>query len=162
MTLIKAWENIPRATLKIAGTGPLEKDLRQYIRNKNMQQVELMGFRAGKAMTDLIKDAGLVIHPSECYEGFPVTLVETFSAGKPVIVSGLGAMSEIIQNGKTGLQFTPGNVDDLTTKIKWALNHKEEVKEMGVAGRMEYEKKYTAEKNYQQLMVIYQNAANQR
>ena len=161
MTLIKAWENIS-LPLKIVGTGPLEKDLRQYIRSKNMKQVELTGFRTGGDMTDLIKKAGLVIHPSECYEGFPITLVETFSAGKPMIVSRLGAMSEIIHNRKTGLQFKPGDVDDLTIKIKWALNHREEMEKMGMAGRIEYAKKYTAEKNYHQLMTIYRNAAHEK
>ena len=113
-------------------------------------------------MTDLIKNAALIIHPSECFEGFPVTLVETFSAGKPVIVSRVGAMSEIIQNGKTGLKFMPGNVKDLTGKIKWALNHGKEMKKMGAAARIEYEKKYTAETNYQKLMTIYRNAAHQK
>ncbi|MCG8636151.1 MAG: glycosyltransferase family 4 protein [Desulfobacterales bacterium] len=161
MTLVKAWENIPYP-LKIAGTGPLEKELKQYIRTRKMEQVELTGFKTGTAMTDLIKNAALIIHPSECFEGFPVTLVETFSAGKPVIVSRVGAMSEIIQNGKTGLKFMPGNVKDLTGKIKWALNHGKEMKKMGAAARIEYEKKYTAETNYQKLMTIYRNAAHQK
>lgn len=96
--------------------------------------------------------------PSLYYEGFPLVLAESFSCGTPVIVSRLGAMAEIVEDGKTGLLFTPGDAEDLAAKVEWAWNHPAEMAEMGKAARREYEEKYTAERNYQMLMEIYQKA----
>jgi glycosyltransferase involved in cell wall biosynthesis len=67
-------------------------------------------------------------------------------------------MREIVEDGRTGLHFTPGDVQDLADKIEWAWNHPERMKQMGEQARQEYENKYTAEKNYPQLMEIYRQA----
>ena len=71
-------------------------------------------------------------------------------------------MAELIEDGKTGLLFEPGNADDLAAKINWANEHREEMKQMGMNARKEYEEKYTAEKNYKMLMSIYQQAIENR
>jgi glycosyltransferase involved in cell wall biosynthesis len=67
-------------------------------------------------------------------------------------------MVEIVEHGKTGLLFRPGDAKDLAAKIQWAYEHPEEMQKMGVNARKEFEAKYTAEKNYQMLMEIYQKA----
>jgi glycosyltransferase involved in cell wall biosynthesis len=67
-------------------------------------------------------------------------------------------MAEIVEDGKTGLLFTPGDAEDLAAKVEWAWNHPVEMAEMGKSARREYEEKYTAERNYQMLMEIYQKA----
>jgi glycosyltransferase involved in cell wall biosynthesis len=102
--------------------------------------------------------ARALIFPSEWYEGFPMTIVEAFAAGLPVIASRLGAMAEIIQDGRTGLHFAPGDPSDLAAKVRWAWSHPDEMRCMGMEGRREYETKYTAEQNYHQLMQIYERA----
>jgi len=98
----------------------------------------------------------LLIFPSECYETFGLVIIEAFSCGLPVIASRLGTMAEIIDDGHTGLLFTPGDANDLAAKVQWAWSHPKEMVEMGKAARKEYEEKYTAEKNYAMLMEIYQ------
>ena len=84
-----------------------------------------------------------------------VTLIEAFACGVPVIASRLGAMEEIVADGRTGLHFTPGDADDLAAKVKWAWLHPPEMEEMGRAARTEYEGKYTAAPSYEILMDIY-------
>ncbi len=103
----------------------------------------------------LLKGAQFLVFPSECYENFPVTVVEAFACGVPVIGSRLGAMKEIVENGRTGLHFAPGDPDDLAAKIDWALTHPKSMEEVGREARAEYEAKYTATRNYQMLMDIY-------
>jgi len=63
-----------------------------------------------------------------------------------------------VENGRTGLYFKPGDPDDLATKIQWAIEHPDEMREMGINARREYEAKYTAERNYKLLMEIYKKA----
>ena len=102
--------------------------------------------------------ARCLVFTSEWYENFPVTIVEAFARGVPVICSRLGAMEEIVADGRTGLHFTPGKAGDLAAKVEWAWTHPEEMAAMGRAARAEYEAKYTAERNYAMLIEIYQRA----
>jgi len=67
-------------------------------------------------------------------------------------------MQEIVEDGRTGLHFTPGDAEDLAAKVKWACDHPERMREMGREARREYESKYTAETNYPILMEIYRHA----
>ena len=92
------------------------------------------------------------------YENFPVTIAESFACSTPVICSRLGAMEEIVSDGRTGLHFTPADSEDLAAKVEWAWTHPEQMLGMGAQARSEYESKYTAEKNYPLLMEIYNRA----
>jgi glycosyltransferase involved in cell wall biosynthesis len=85
-----------------------------------------------------------------------MAIIEAFACGVPVICSRLGAMEEIVADGRTGLQFIAGDADDLAAKVEWAWAHPEEMAAMGRAARAEYEAKYTAERNYTLLMEVYQ------
>ena len=107
--------------------------------------------------------ARILVCPSECYENFPMTLVEAFANSLPVIASRLGAMAEIVEYGRMGLLFEPDNAQDLANKVAWAWKHPEEMAEMGKEARREYEAKYTAQRNYEMLMESYAQAiANHR
>jgi glycosyltransferase involved in cell wall biosynthesis len=68
-------------------------------------------------------------------------------------------MGEIVEDGRTGLHFKPGDPVDLAAKVQWAWTHADAMEEMGRAARREYEAKYTAEANYHMLMQIYQQAS---
>ena len=82
-------------------------------------------------------------------------MIEAFACGKPVIASRLGSATEIVEDGKTGLLFTPGNLKDLVEKVKILINNTALAEELGQNARAEYEVKYTPEINYNQLMNIY-------
>jgi glycosyltransferase involved in cell wall biosynthesis len=69
-------------------------------------------------------------------------------------------MAEIVEHGVTGLHVAAGNADDLAAKVGWAWNHPERMQEMGREARFEYESKYTAKRNYQRLMEIYEMAGS--
>jgi glycosyltransferase involved in cell wall biosynthesis len=84
--------------------------------------------------------------------------VEAFAKGTPVIAANIGAIAELVQHGRTGLLFRPGDVADLAAAIEWAWSHPRELAGMGREARREYEAKYTAESNYRALMEIYELA----
>jgi glycosyltransferase involved in cell wall biosynthesis len=105
-----------------------------------------------------MKDARVVIVPSVCFEIGPLTVLEAFAAGTPVIASDLGSMAERVAHGRTGFLFRPGDSEDLARQVRWAFDHPEELRAMRVNARREYEEKYTAERNYKMLMAIYEMA----
>jgi glycosyltransferase involved in cell wall biosynthesis len=94
--------------------------------------------------------------PSRCNENFPLTLVEAFACGTPVIASRTGALAEIIEHGKTGLLFDPGSPGDLAEKVKLVYQNTKMAEAMSKNARYEYESKYTAQRNYEMLMSIYE------
>ena len=102
-----------------------------------------------------MQKARVVIVPSVCYETGPLTLIEAFACGTPVIAANLGSMAERVKDHQTGLLFRPGDPTDLAAKVRWAFDHPQELAAMRVAARREFEEKYTAERNYKMLMEIY-------
>lgn len=91
-----------------------------------------------------------------------MTIVEAFACGAAVLAARLGAMTEIVTDGQTGLFFEPGNAENLAEIILWAWTHPKEMIDMGHNARREYHEKYTPERNYDMLIEIYQKAIAQR
>ncbi|KRT66115.1 MAG: group 1 glycosyl transferase [Candidatus Dadabacteria bacterium CSP1-2] len=160
-TLLWAWQYLQKIPLKIVGDGPLMDEIRAYVKMHTLEWVELIGRCNHEEVLELMKGARFLVFPSEWYEGFPVTIAETFACGVPVIASRLGAMAEIVDDGRTGLHFEPGNSEDLAAKVKWAWTHLDQMLQMGREARAEYEAKYTAERNYKMLINIYEKAIEQ-
>lgn len=155
-TLLKAWEKagIP---LKIRGSGQMESEVRQFIEQNPAGNIELIGRLSKADLSHLIAGARFLIWPTESYyETFGFVAVESFSLGVPVIGSRIGVNAEIVKDGETGLQFIVGDPDDLARKMQWAWEHPHEMAEMGRNARREYKAKYTADRNYEMLMDIYQ------
>jgi glycosyltransferase involved in cell wall biosynthesis len=159
-TLLRAWKLLPQIPVKIVGEGILRKEVESAVKSENT--IEFLGHCSHDRCLDLIRRAKFLVMPSEWYEGFPITNREAFALGKPVVASRMGAMAEIVTDGKTGLLFEPGSHDDLAQKVQWLVSNKDAIKEMGMAARDEFEIKYTPEKNYEALMNIYQTAIELR
>lgn len=159
-TLLTAWQRLQvRIPLDIIGGGPQREFLEAHAKQLRLSDVRFLGQLPRDEVIAALKRAGCLIFSSEWYENFPVTIAEAFACGVPVICSRLGAMQEIVADGRTGLHFTPGDAADLAAKIEWAWTHPEEMAAMGRAARAEYEAKYTAEANYKILMRIYQQVS---
>lgn len=155
--LLRSWAKLrSRMALVILGDGPLRSQLEEA--SRSLSNVTFAGWQNRETVFDAIKNAAALIVPSLCYEGLPMTIVESFACGTPVICSGFGSMAEIVEAGRTGLHFRPADVDDLAQKIDWACEHKQELVDMGRAARRAFEQFYTAETNYKSLLQIYERA----
>ncbi|MGB3402405.1 MAG: glycosyltransferase [Microcoleaceae cyanobacterium] len=154
-TLLSAWKQLDdQIPLKIVGDGPLSDQVQQAAAES--PHIEWLGRQPLEQVYQLIGEAKFLIFPSLWYETFGRVAIEAFAKGTPVIAANIGAISELIQDQKTGLLFTPGNPQDLAAKVQWALAHPQPLQQMRIQARSEFEAKYTAEQNYQQLLKIYQ------
>ena len=158
-TMLTAWSRLrDPVPLQIAGAGPEQQALEEQARRLGLASVQFLG-RLPRAQTlQKLQGARFLVFPSEWYEGFPVTICEAFACGTPVICSRLGAMEEVVEDGRTGFHYAPANVDELAARVAWAWSHPEEMRQMGRQARREFEAKYTAESNYPLLMEIYEQA----
>jgi glycosyltransferase involved in cell wall biosynthesis len=154
-TLLDAWRTLPDIPLKIAGGGLMLHELQTLISHSELEQVELLGPRPHDEILGLMKNARVLVFPSEWYEGFPMTIVEAFACGLPVLGADIGSTAEIVEEGQTGLLFKPGDSAELAQKAAWAWSQTHAVERMGAQARLKYERTYTAEKNYESLYSIY-------
>jgi glycosyltransferase involved in cell wall biosynthesis len=158
-TLLKAFELLKNAIpLHIVGDGPLRAELETQKRRACLSRVSFHGWLPREQTLKMMRDARFLIFPSESSEAFGLAIIEAFGSALPVIASRLESMAEVLEEGKTGLCFAPGNPNDLARKALWAWTHVKEMEEMGKAARAEYKAKYTAERNHQLLMEIYGRA----
>jgi glycosyltransferase involved in cell wall biosynthesis len=156
-TLLQAWRQLPRSfPLKIVGDGPLFGTI-----GPSPAAVEWIGHVSRGRVLSLMRDATFLIVPSEVYENFPLTVLEAFATGLPVIASGHGALEELVLDGQTGRLFRPGDAGALSATLEWALDHREDMQAMAERARAEYDARYSAERNYRLLMQVY-NAARAR
>jgi glycosyltransferase involved in cell wall biosynthesis len=156
-TLLDAWKRLPKScSLDIVGDGPQRKELEEEARRFGLAALQFRGQLSHTESLTAMKSASFLILPSEWYEGFPMTIAESFACGTPIICSKLGAMEEIVDDSRTGLHFTPGDSEDLARKVEWAFAHPSEIATMGRGARREYEARYTSDRSYTQLMTIYE------
>ncbi|OQB30070.1 MAG: Glycogen synthase [Bacteroidetes bacterium ADurb.Bin174] len=111
--LIEAFHRMPDYPLKIVGTGPEEEELIDYVRKNKIENIEFVGFKTGVALKKFISEAAFVIVPSEWYENNPMTIIEAYSMGVPVIGANIGGIPEILPDGKTGFLFAPKDAESL-------------------------------------------------
>jgi glycosyltransferase involved in cell wall biosynthesis len=160
-TMLAAWDRLgTRIPLKIVGEGPLKDQVvGAAARQAN---VEWLGHRPVADVHALMGKADMLVFPSQWYETFGRVAAEAFAAGTPVIAANIGAVAELVEHGRTGLKFRPGDPEDLVTQVEWALSHSAELRRMREEVRAEFEAKYTAERNYRALMEIYQAALERK
>jgi glycosyltransferase involved in cell wall biosynthesis len=154
--LLEAWRHLQQAVpLKIVGGGPQADLVRQAAAAD--RRIEWLGRRTPEGVLELMSQALVLIIPSICYEVCPKSLLESLAVGTPVLASRLGALAELVEDGRTGRHFTPGDPHDLADQLQRMLANRYALEAMRRAAREEFLQKYTAERNYQLLIEIYQS-----
>jgi glycosyltransferase involved in cell wall biosynthesis len=154
-TLIKGWRLLGgRLPLKLVGDGPLAALVREAAKNDPM--IRWLGNVPLETVYALVGQATFLVLPSQCYENFPRVIIEAFAKGTPVIVSKLGAMAEIVDDGRTGLHFNPGDPVDLAEKVRSILADPPKLPRMRQAARQQFDQYFTADVNHESLVTIYE------
>lgn len=134
--------------LKIAGGGPLADELKSLY--SQCENIEFLGHLKPEEILELNRNARFSVIPSECYENNPLSVIESFCAGTPVVGARIGGIPELV-NQSRGLTFESGNGEDLAEAIRkaWTANFDRP------AIRRRALEEFAPESYYQELMKIY-------
>jgi glycosyltransferase involved in cell wall biosynthesis len=138
--------------LHIVGDGPLAKAVAAAASSDS--NIHWHGSRSSSEVYSFVAGSDLMVFPSECYENFPIVILEAMAHGKPVLASRIGGLPEIIREGETGAFFEAGNARDLAGKIEASLANPAHLAVLGVQARKRYREQYTPQKNIASLLDI--------
>jgi glycosyltransferase involved in cell wall biosynthesis len=151
--LIKAFE-VTNLKLLIGGNGPLIYNIKTIC--AKYQNIQYLGSLDKEQVQQYMRKCTALIFPSIWYEGMPMTIIEAFSQGLPVIASNLGGMPSMIKDGYNGLLFEAGNPVDLQAKLlEWQNKPQTEKEWFSKNACQTYVDNYTPEKNLSQLLSVY-------
>lgn len=145
--------------LKLVGTGSLS----EKYENSSYPNIEFLGHQTGDALWNLVSQASFVVVPSEWYENNPLTILESYGFGKPVIGARIGGIPEVVVHGETGFLFEPGNAEELSAVLKTAAEKTdEEYRLFSTNARQFANRTFEPEKHYQDLIRIYEQNINKQ
>ena len=150
--LLNAWKkvNYDAGKLVICGTGPMNEWCNEFIKVNKLENIELLGFIENNLARKIISESKALILPTQWYEGFPMTIVEAYSEGTPVIGSDIGNTGSLIINELTGIKFKYNSIEELTSIINSFDNFKDKFNVYDF-----YTKNYKYNENYNILKKIY-------
>jgi glycosyltransferase involved in cell wall biosynthesis len=141
--------------VQIVGTGPQLQELQQLASSLGAD-VRFSGFLSGDVLHDAVRGARAVVLPSEWYENAPLSVLEAYALGKAVIGARIGGIPELIREHQTGMGFTSGDQQALTTALLQVAGMPDtEVEAMGRCGRQWMEAEFTAELYRQRVLGLY-------
>ena len=155
-TLVKA-AALAEVQLAIAGVGPEEAALRSLAATTGAN-VTFLGYRTGEALHDVVRSARAVVLPSEWYENGPLSIIESYALGKPVIGAAIGGIPELIRESETGITFQSGSVESLAAALRqFADLSNPQLAKMGRCARAWMESDYTTERYSARVLSLYRD-----
>jgi glycosyltransferase involved in cell wall biosynthesis len=155
--LLEAWQQLgSQIPLKIVGDGPLS----DQVMAAQHAGIEWLGRRPMTEVYDLMGGAKFLVFPSRWYETFGRVAVEAFAKGTPVIAANIGAIAELVDSERTGLLYDPNSPTDLIAQVERMLSDPKQLAKMRQEARVEFEAKYTAQRNYEYIIDIYDKACS--
>ena len=121
--LLEAFETIRDADLLLFGN--VRDCFAPYLARHGQSNVRLMGAPPYERKREMFEPIDVLVLPSVCREGASLVTREAFIAGIPVIGSNVGGIAELVQHGKNGLLFRPGDVNDLRAQLRTIIEHPE-------------------------------------
>lgn len=113
-TLVKAAKNAG-VSLDLVGDGPMRQELEALA--EGASDIKFLGYLSGDSLWNKLRDCRAVVLPSEWYENAPMSVLEAYSFGKPVLGSRIGGIPELIEEGRTGWCFESGDVEELSARL---------------------------------------------
>lgn len=155
--LLKAWKQMGEEAPKlvVCGTGPMEKWCKEFAES-NKLNVEFKGFVPNAEVLKIVASSKALVLPTQWYEGFPMSIVEAFSVGTPVICSDLGNAGSIVEEKITGFKFQYNESDSLKCVIKEFESY--DIKLLQQSVYEKYRRYFDQNRNYEMLQTIYRES----
>ena len=155
MTLIEAAIPLTDVPIYIVGDGEAMPEVQRIIEQNGCQHIHLLGFKQGDELRELILNSICTVLPSEWYENCPMSVLESYAYGKPVIGADIGGIPELIVDDVDGFLVPSGEQEALRERLLWMSNHKNEAVEMGRIGRRKMETEFNADIHYEKIRNVY-------
>jgi glycosyltransferase involved in cell wall biosynthesis len=156
LTIAKAFAQLPHIPIKLVGAGPEEQELRDFIREHQLTNIEILGYKSGNEKAELLQNSMFTIVASQLNEPFGLVVVEAYASGKPVVASMVGSLPYIVEPHQTGLMFRSQDANELAAQVSWLHERPEEIERMGRRARAVVEQKYDARLRYDSLRAIFE------
>ncbi|HVP50340.1 MAG TPA: glycosyltransferase [Candidatus Bathyarchaeia archaeon] len=153
--LLGVFRRLGKIPLVVVGDGPMKAEAERAA----SANVLFAGALSAADTTARVKSARFLVFPSIGFETFGMTILEAAACGVATVGTRLGAIPELVQEGRTGLLFDPHDAEEFATKVCWAWEHPVSMNEMGAAARQMYLRRMTAEKGYSSLMRLYSSVS---
>ena len=153
-TLVRA-AAAARVPLWIIGTGPDEAELRALAGSLGAD-VEFLGYLTGEPLHERVRAARANVLPSEWYENGPVSVLEAYALGTPLVGARIGGIDELVREGETGFGFTSGSVDELAEVLARAAELPDvELEQLGRTARQWVEDEFSDERFVERTSALY-------
>jgi glycosyltransferase involved in cell wall biosynthesis len=140
--------------LVVAGSGPLQGDLQS-----RFPLAEFTGYLTGDALETRLREASMVVVPSEWHENNPLSILEAMAHAKPIVASRIGGIPELVRHGQTGLLFEPKDMQQLSCHIRMLFGDRDLRRKLGKEARRIAEAEYSLQRHGAALLSLYQNLA---
>lgn len=153
--LLDAWKLLGKDApeLLMCGKGPLEDWAKEFVKTNQLDKVKILGFVPNTEVRKMIGESKALVLPTKVYEGFPMTIAESYACGTPVIGSDLGNTGSLVVDRVSGFKFLPSSAEALAEAVR---NLEEGFDGLGT----DIVEKYSPENNYQRLREIYEACCN--
>ena len=159
MQLLAAWARAATGReLRIIGDGPLRGAVQAEASRRS--DVKYLGPQPRSSVFSQMKSARALIFPSILYEGMPMTILEAFAVGTPVVAHRLGTMAEMISPGVNGWLTDSTTESSLADSIRSALSSDGQALKLRQHCRAEYEQHYSERAGTASLVAAYEHAMN--
>jgi len=134
--LLRAWALLPAGTrfLWIAGSGPEETNLKLLAQELKLSNVRWLGFVPRQQQAALWSQTAFSVIPSIWHEPYPLSFLEAWKHGRPFVGSRLGAMAEVLADGRGGRLADPDSAEDWARQIAHLFQNPQEVIAAGAEG----------------------------
>ncbi|MBZ5599003.1 MAG: glycosyltransferase family 4 protein [Acidobacteriia bacterium] len=154
--LLRAMHRVPHIRLLIAGDGPQRTELERLALGLGLTRVDFLGLVPPTELQQRIGASRFTVLPSHAYETLGKSILESYAQGRAVIASDLGSRRELVHEGKTGLLFRPGNVQELAEAISFLAERPGFAAEMGAAGRELVRRRHSPESHVVAITALYE------
>ncbi len=157
---IELARKLPNINFKIAGGGSDELFFKNKVKLYKLKNVSFLGFLSSKKLQKVISESRFTVVPSLWYENQPYSVLESFALAKPVVASNIGGIPEIVEDGKDGILFKLGDLEECVEKVSTLWNDPGLVRKMGIYAQQKVKRDFSPKKHYDELLRIYRKAGN--
>jgi len=149
-------ERIPNLKLLIAGSGPQEETIKEFIQENALTgKVVMAGYR--EDVPRILKSLDLFVFPSYTHEAAPQVIPQAMAMGIPVISTFVGGIEEVVKNGQTGILVPPADARALSEAILWVYQNREECRKMAARAKETVGKDYSFSRTIERTEEVYRS-----